>query len=159
MNKASRRTLVREREKYFRLMNQGLSSLEACRRVGINTRTGKRWRNDRLHQPPVPAGPPHRQPRPATARRRPLRQRQRLQADPPQRPQVGRRRTRHRRLPLRHHRPLQRSRRSDRTPAATAAWSTNPNQAPPAGTGCGRVGAAARCLALFQRGERLVALY
>ncbi|MFG2416735.1 helix-turn-helix domain-containing protein, partial [Streptomyces goshikiensis] len=42
-----RRKLVREREEYFRLMDQGLSSSEACRRVGINLRTGKRWRNGR----------------------------------------------------------------------------------------------------------------
>lgn len=42
-----RRTLVREREEYFRLMDQGLTSYEACERVGINRRTGKRWRNGR----------------------------------------------------------------------------------------------------------------
>ncbi|GAA3476023.1 IS30 family transposase [Streptomyces yanii] len=42
-----RRKLVREREEYFRLMEQGVSSLEACRVVGINSRTGKRWRNGR----------------------------------------------------------------------------------------------------------------
>ena len=29
-----REKLVREREEYFRLMDQGLSSREACRRVG-----------------------------------------------------------------------------------------------------------------------------
>ncbi|MEU4574669.1 IS30 family transposase [Nonomuraea sp. NPDC023979] len=37
--------LTREREAYFRLMDQGVSSREACRIVGINIRTGKRWRN------------------------------------------------------------------------------------------------------------------
>ncbi|MER6952312.1 IS30 family transposase [Nonomuraea sp. NPDC000554] len=37
--------LIREREEYFRLMDQGLSSREACRIVGINLRTGKKWRN------------------------------------------------------------------------------------------------------------------
>lgn len=42
-----RKPLVREREEYFRLMDQGLSSREACRAVGINLRTGKRWRNGR----------------------------------------------------------------------------------------------------------------
>ncbi len=42
-----RKVLVREREEYFRLMNQGLSSAEACKRIGINYRTGKRWRNGR----------------------------------------------------------------------------------------------------------------
>jgi IS30 family transposase len=40
-----RKKLVREREEYFRLMDQGVSSREACRIVGINRRTGKRWRN------------------------------------------------------------------------------------------------------------------
>ncbi|MEV6199610.1 IS30 family transposase [Streptomyces sp. NPDC051771] len=39
------RPLVREREEYFRLMDQGVSSREACRIVGIDRRTGKRWRN------------------------------------------------------------------------------------------------------------------
>ncbi|GGK65863.1 hypothetical protein Sme01_23820 [Sphaerisporangium melleum] len=34
-----------ERGEYFRLMDQGFSSYEACRVVGINRRTGKRWRN------------------------------------------------------------------------------------------------------------------
>jgi IS30 family transposase len=40
-----RKALVREREEYFRLMDQGVSSQEACRIVGVNYRTGKRWRN------------------------------------------------------------------------------------------------------------------
>ncbi|GAA1277700.1 hypothetical protein Psi02_78920 [Planotetraspora silvatica] len=40
-----RKKLTAEREEYFRLMDQGFSSLEACRIVGINSRTGKRWRN------------------------------------------------------------------------------------------------------------------
>ncbi|MGW2156848.1 IS30 family transposase [Nonomuraea sp. NPDC001699] len=39
------KNLTREREEYFRLMDQGFSSREACRIVGINIRTGKRWRN------------------------------------------------------------------------------------------------------------------
>ncbi|WP_131743472.1 IS30 family transposase [Actinomadura roseirufa] len=43
-----RKALVREREEYFRLMDQGFSSTEACRIVGINRRTGKEWRNGRL---------------------------------------------------------------------------------------------------------------
>ena len=42
-----RKELVREREEYFRLMDQGLTSYEACRTVGINYRAGKRWRNGR----------------------------------------------------------------------------------------------------------------
>ncbi|MFD5732120.1 hypothetical protein ACFWIY_04725, partial [Streptomyces sioyaensis] len=60
-----RRKLVREREEYFRLMDQGLSSHEACRIVGINYRTGKRWRNGRNPTPthkgagaPPPGGAP-----------------------------------------------------------------------------------------------------
>lgn len=40
-----RKALVCEREEYFRLIDQGVSSREACRIVGINRRTGKRWRN------------------------------------------------------------------------------------------------------------------
>lgn len=42
-----RKKLVREREEYFRLTDQGYSSREACRIVGINRRTGKVWRNGR----------------------------------------------------------------------------------------------------------------
>ena len=62
-----RRKLTREREEYFRLMDQGFSSMEACRIVGINYRTGKRWRigsapnkAKKKGAPPVrqPAGPP-----------------------------------------------------------------------------------------------------
>jgi transposase, IS30 family len=37
--------LTRERVAYFELMRQGYSSREACRIVGINCRTGKKWRN------------------------------------------------------------------------------------------------------------------
>jgi transposase, IS30 family len=52
------RKLARERAEYFRLMDQGLSSAVACKLVGINYRTGKRWRNGH-HSPgagrkPVP---------------------------------------------------------------------------------------------------------
>ncbi|MFE3003440.1 helix-turn-helix domain-containing protein [Nocardia sp. NPDC059246] len=43
--------MTREREEYFRLMRQGYNSSEACRIVGINVRTGKRWRNG-WHSPP-----------------------------------------------------------------------------------------------------------
>ncbi len=38
---------VGKREQYARLIAQGFSSLEACRIVGINPRTGKRWRHGR----------------------------------------------------------------------------------------------------------------
>jgi IS30 family transposase len=39
-------------------MDQGLSSQEACRRVGINYRTGKRWRNGRNPSGREKAAPP-----------------------------------------------------------------------------------------------------
>ncbi|MFF2752117.1 IS30 family transposase [Kitasatospora sp. NPDC058048] len=39
-------------------MDQGLSSQEACRRVGINYRTGKRWRNGRNASSGIKAYPP-----------------------------------------------------------------------------------------------------
>ncbi|MFE5078516.1 IS30 family transposase [Streptomyces halstedii] len=42
-----RRKLTREREEYFRLVQQGVSYAEAAKAVGINLRTGKRWRNGR----------------------------------------------------------------------------------------------------------------
>lgn len=42
-----RKKLTREREEYFRLVDQGVSSRESCRIVGINRRTGKVWRNGR----------------------------------------------------------------------------------------------------------------
>jgi transposase, IS30 family len=38
---------LEKREHYARLIAQGFSSLEACRIVGINPRTGKRWRHGR----------------------------------------------------------------------------------------------------------------
>jgi IS30 family transposase len=53
---------VEKRELYARLIGQGFNSLEACRIVGINPRTGKRWRHGRtvtardgrkLHYSPV----------------------------------------------------------------------------------------------------------
>ncbi|MET9713175.1 IS30 family transposase [Nocardiopsis alba] len=59
-----RTKLVREREEYFRLMEQGYSSREACRIVGINRRTGKVWRNGRHpHKSLAKAVPPIRRPR------------------------------------------------------------------------------------------------
>lgn len=36
------RTLVREREEYFRIVDQGMTYAEAAQAVGINLRTGKR---------------------------------------------------------------------------------------------------------------------
>src|SRR5712691_2928685 len=55
------RKLAREREGYFLLMDQGLSSREACKLVGIHERTGREWRNGRL------PSPGHRAKRPARA--------------------------------------------------------------------------------------------
>ncbi|MEU9337526.1 IS30 family transposase [Streptomyces sp. NPDC048290] len=55
-----RKKLDRERAEYFRLMDQGVSSREACRIVGINRRTGKRWRNGTNATKKRPAQPAHR---------------------------------------------------------------------------------------------------
>lgn len=40
-----RRKLTRERAAYFELMRQGVSARQACRIVGIDRRTGMKWRN------------------------------------------------------------------------------------------------------------------
>lgn len=37
--------LLREREEYFRLMQQGFSNGHACQIVGINAKSGRGWRN------------------------------------------------------------------------------------------------------------------
>jgi IS30 family transposase len=42
-----RRRLTREREAYLALVGQGVGTAEVCRIVGINVRTGRRWRNGR----------------------------------------------------------------------------------------------------------------
>ncbi|MCX5129469.1 IS30 family transposase [Streptomyces sp. NBC_00347] len=61
-----RQRLIREREEYFRLVDQGVSYREAARLVGIDLRTGKRWRNGRNASgrtkaaPPVDPAAPHR---------------------------------------------------------------------------------------------------
>lgn len=61
-----RKALSRERAAYLRLVLQGLSNKEACRIVGINLRTGRRWRNGRNPTgknvgalPITSAAPPH----------------------------------------------------------------------------------------------------
>jgi len=60
-----------KQERFVRLIEQGMSNAEACRIVGINRRTGTRWRFGRtihdtagqpVHYPPVSA------PRPSTPR-------------------------------------------------------------------------------------------
>lgn len=43
--------LARERAEYFRLVKQGYSNVEACRVVGIDLRTGRKWRNGRGAEP------------------------------------------------------------------------------------------------------------
>lgn len=43
-----RMRLVREREEYFRLVDQGYGNSEASRLVGVNERTGREWRNGRM---------------------------------------------------------------------------------------------------------------
>ncbi|HEX9337946.1 MAG TPA: helix-turn-helix domain-containing protein, partial [Pseudonocardiaceae bacterium] len=39
--------LARERAEYLRLVQQGYSNAGACRVVGIDARTGRKWRNGR----------------------------------------------------------------------------------------------------------------
>ncbi|MFE3515686.1 IS30 family transposase [Streptomyces sp. NPDC059166] len=50
--------LSREREAYSRLVQQGVSNREACRIVGINRRTGQKWRNGRSADRRQRAAPP-----------------------------------------------------------------------------------------------------
>ena len=58
--------LAAERELFTRLIARGIKNAEACRIVGVNSRTGKRWRHGRtvtsgsgrrLHYPPVISTP------------------------------------------------------------------------------------------------------
>ncbi|MFQ6142423.1 IS30 family transposase [Streptomyces seoulensis] len=69
---------VQKREGYFRLVDQGVSSREACRIIGINRRTGKRWRNGRAASGGTLAAPPVRQPLPADKPSRYLREADRI---------------------------------------------------------------------------------
>lgn len=39
------RRLIAERTAYFQLVQQGFSNNQACRIVGIDPRSGRRWRN------------------------------------------------------------------------------------------------------------------
>lgn len=50
--------LQQERATYSRLMEQGYSNNEACRIVGINRRTGQKWRNGRSADRRQKAAPP-----------------------------------------------------------------------------------------------------
>jgi DNA invertase Pin-like site-specific DNA recombinase len=56
------RALTEKQDRFVRLIAQGVSNREACRIVGINRRTGTRWRLGRtirntageaVHYPPV----------------------------------------------------------------------------------------------------------
>ncbi|GAA3015658.1 hypothetical protein Sfulv_05560 [Streptomyces fulvorobeus] len=49
---------LREREEYFRLMQQGFSNGHACQSVGINTKAGRRRRNGRSAERKQKAAPP-----------------------------------------------------------------------------------------------------
>lgn len=53
-----RKQLLREREAYSQPMQQGFSNEEACRIVGINEKTGRRWRNGRSADRHQKAAPP-----------------------------------------------------------------------------------------------------
>ncbi|GAA2495066.1 IS30 family transposase [Streptomyces longisporus] len=50
--------LSRERAEYSRLVQQGYSNKEACRLVGIDERTGRKWRNGRSADGRQKAAPP-----------------------------------------------------------------------------------------------------
>jgi len=74
VRKTRRGAMLAEKQEWFvRLIGQGVSNSEACRIVGINRRTGTRWRYGRtilnkagypVHYPPVsPAEPKPRHPR------------------------------------------------------------------------------------------------
>ncbi|MEU3326166.1 IS30 family transposase, partial [Streptomyces albus] len=54
-----RKKLSREREAYSRLVQQGYSNTEACRIVGVDRRTGNKWRNGRFERDRKPVPPIH----------------------------------------------------------------------------------------------------
>ncbi len=70
------RGLTEKEEQFSRLISAGVSNAEACRIVGINRRTGKRWRHGRtirntadepVHYPPVCTSSPRRPRHPSIA--------------------------------------------------------------------------------------------
>jgi IS30 family transposase len=69
-DRSGRVKLVRERAVYLDLVASGVSSREACRVVGVNYRTGKRWRNGRKQSKWNRAAPPITEVAPAPARGR-----------------------------------------------------------------------------------------
>ncbi|WP_405803418.1 IS30 family transposase [Streptomyces sp. NBC_00210] len=73
-----RKKLTRERAAYFRLVQQGVSNTEACRIVGINRRTGKRWRYGRNPSGGNKAAPPIRSVVPPSVPSRYLREAERI---------------------------------------------------------------------------------
>ncbi|GAA3801065.1 hypothetical protein GCM10022206_45140 [Streptomyces chiangmaiensis] len=62
-----RKKLSAERAAYFQLVKQGFSNNEACRIVGINPKTGRRWRNGRRPSGRNKAAPPVRPVAPPSA--------------------------------------------------------------------------------------------
>jgi transposase, IS30 family len=72
------RKLLRERETYFRLMQQGFSNEHACQIVGINAKTGRRWRNGRSADRKQKAAPPVRPVVPPSGASRYLREADRI---------------------------------------------------------------------------------
>ncbi|MFJ8634775.1 IS30 family transposase, partial [Streptomyces sp. NPDC093568] len=53
-----RKKLARERAEYLRLVDLGMGSSEACRIVGVNDRTGRRWLYGRQASGKNKAAPP-----------------------------------------------------------------------------------------------------
>ncbi|WNI30570.1 IS30 family transposase [Streptomyces sp. ITFR-6] len=73
------RKLTRERAACFQLMQQGCSSREACRIVGINLRTGRKWRDgSHAHIGKKKAAPPVHQEAPSSGPSRYLREADRI---------------------------------------------------------------------------------
>ena len=63
-----RKKLVAERQQYLDLVAKGVGTAQACRMVGINRRTGHRWRQGRPSQAGREASPPPARPEPSSGR-------------------------------------------------------------------------------------------
>lgn len=70
--------LLHERETYFQLMQQGFSNNQACLIVGVNSKTGRRWRNGRNADRKQKAAPPVRPVVPPSGPSRYLREDERI---------------------------------------------------------------------------------
>jgi len=70
--------LLHERETYFQLMQQGFSNNQACMIVGVNSKTGRRWRNGRNADRKQKAAPPVRPVVPPSGPSRYLREDERI---------------------------------------------------------------------------------